>query len=531
MGQTAETRYLNLSLVRENFLKRARECAQYTIPHLMPPSGLADGGELETPWSSIGARGINNLAAKLLLALLPPGASFFRLVMTRAVLQQLNEAAPDDPSVASEFEKALSDIESEATTLMESKGLRSPFFQALRHLIVAGNVLLFIMPKGKMRFYKLDQYVVKRDGSGDVLDIVLKEELDRETVPDRVREIIDRKRAEKATASEKPGDNTQDEEPVFLYTRILRDGTRKRWRIFQEVLGEVVPKSEGTYPLNRCPWIALRWQRLDGEDYGRGHCEEYLGDLRSAEGGQSAIMRFGDAAAKILFLVEPGTATKAEKLAKARSGDFVPGRKEDVNTLQLDKFADFQVVAATTKGVEDRLKAAFLINETRQAERVTAEEIRFLAQELESSLGGSYSILAEEVQRPILEVMLFQMQKDRLIPALPDKSVNLQVVTGLEALGRGADLNKLDVFVAGAAQALGPQAVQEYINPGVYFTARASKLALNVPGLVRSEEDVQGARQAAMQQSMVDKAIPGAVKLAGDTAAAPQPSPEQATAA
>jgi hypothetical protein len=523
MAQTAETRYLNLTLVRENFLKRARECSQYTIPHLMPPSGLASGAELETPWSSIGARGVNTLAAKLLLALLPPGTSFFRLRMSRIVQQELQQAAPDDPTVPSEFEKALTDIESEATSLMESKGLRSPFFQALRQLIVAGNVLLFIMPKGKLRFYKMDQYVVKRDGAGDVLDIVLKEELDRETVPEVVREIIDRKRSASTAAAAAPGEEESDEEPIFLYTRIMRDGKAKKFRIYQEVLGERVPKSEGTYPVDRCPWLALRWQRLDGEDYGRGHCEEYLGDLRSAEGGQGAVMRFADAAAKILFLVEPGTATKAEKLAKARSGDFVPGRKEDVNTLQLDKFADFQVVAGVTKGVEDRLKSAFLINETRQAERVTAEEIRYTAQELDSSLGGTYSILAEEVQRPLLSVMLFQMQKDGSIPSLPDKSVSLQIVTGLEALGRGADLNKLDVFVAGAAQALGPQAVQEYINPGVYFTTRATKLALNVPGLVRSEEDVQAARQAAQQQSMVDKAIPGAVKLAGDAAAQPQP--------
>jgi hypothetical protein len=32
-----------------------------------------------------------------------------------------------------------------------------------------------------------------------------------------------------------------------------------------------------------CPYIPLRWAALENENYGRGHCEEYLGDLRSLE--------------------------------------------------------------------------------------------------------------------------------------------------------------------------------------------------------------------------------------------------------
>jgi hypothetical protein len=72
MKETAKQRYEKLQADRQHYLDRARECSELTIPTLIPDDGFESSSELYTPFQSVGARGVNNLASKLLLLLLPP---------------------------------------------------------------------------------------------------------------------------------------------------------------------------------------------------------------------------------------------------------------------------------------------------------------------------------------------------------------------------------------------------------------------------------------------------------------------------
>ena len=65
--ETAKERYERLKINRQHYLDRARECSELTIPALVPDDGFESTSELYTPFQSIGARGVNNLASKLLL--------------------------------------------------------------------------------------------------------------------------------------------------------------------------------------------------------------------------------------------------------------------------------------------------------------------------------------------------------------------------------------------------------------------------------------------------------------------------------
>ena len=65
------------------------------------------------------------------------------------------------------------------------------------------------------------------------------------------------------------------------------------------------------------------WEFIDGEDYGRGFIEEYLGDLRSLEALTQSIVPGSAASAKVLFLVRPNGTTKTANLAKAPNGAFL----------------------------------------------------------------------------------------------------------------------------------------------------------------------------------------------------------------
>ena len=48
---------------RESYLQRARDCAKLSIPTLIKDSGDSFSTTYETPFQSIGARGVNHLAS------------------------------------------------------------------------------------------------------------------------------------------------------------------------------------------------------------------------------------------------------------------------------------------------------------------------------------------------------------------------------------------------------------------------------------------------------------------------------------
>jgi len=531
LAQTASNRYAQFEADRAAYVERAREASKLTIPALVPPVGTSSGSRLPTPYQSTGARGVNNLASKLLLTLFPPNQPFFRFeIGDMEVAKYVN----GDPAKKSAFQAALSSIEREVQAEVEQQAIRVPAFEALKHLIVSGNVLLYMLPKGGMRVFHLLHYVVRRDPDGNVLEIIAKECISPEMLPEDFE-----KRAgldggadgggdleSNTVATDGGGSNKEDDgtsnstdKTVDLYTWIRRV-ENKRWTVHQEALGSIIPGSEGTYPLDNTPWLPLRWARVDGEDYGRGFVEEYQGDLQSLEGLSQAIVEAAAQAAKVLWLVKPNGTTKMKAVANSPNGAVREGSREDVSVLQMDKQADMAIASQTADTLKKDLAFAFLLNSAiqRDAERVTSSEIRYMAQELETSLGGLYSILTQEFQLPLVRRLLLQMQKAKKIPALP-KTLRPTIVTGLEALGRGNDLDKLNQFMTEIVQ-LGPQVVAQYLNVSDYLTRVATSVGIDTTGLIKPDAQVQQeaaqAQQQAMQQQAVQSAVPHLAKAAAD---------------
>ena len=147
----------------------------------------------------------------------------------------------------------------------------------------------------------------------------------------------------------------------------------------------------------------------------------------------------------------------------------------------------------------------------RQAERVTAEEIRFMANELEDALGGTYAMLSQEFQLPYVNRKMAVMTKSKELPALP-KTVKPQIVTGLEALGRGNDRNKLMNFLTTLGTQLGPEIIQQYVNLDDAISRLATADGIDTKGLIKTKEDIQAeqeqqqmAQQQAMQQQQASE--------------------------
>ena len=472
----------------------------------MPEEGFGAHSRLDTPFQGVGARGVNNLASKLLLALLPPNAPFFRLNVDTFKLQE--EGAPLE--LITEIEASLQSVEEAVMAEISRESYRTGLHEALKQLIITGNSLVYLPDSGGMRVFRLDRYVVKRDPMGNVTQIVTRENLSFKTLPEEMQQIV--------------GDDVDADGNVSLYTAILLNDSNK-WEIFQDINDTRVPNSEGAYEKDKSPFIPLRFSRVDGENYGRGYVEEYLGDLQSLESLTRAIVEGSAAAAKVLFLVNPNGTTRQRVLAEAPNGAIVQGSAQDVTTLQLQKGSDFQVAQATMNEIKDRLGHSFLLTSgvVRNAERVTAEEIRMLSQELETAIGGLYSLLSNELQIPLVNRIMAAMNKAKRLPKLPKDIVNPVIITGVEALGRGNDLQKLDLFLAGAAQVVGPQAVAEYVNVGEYFKRRAVSLGIKTQGLVKSDEEIQAMMQQQQQMQLTEKLGPAGIKAVSDTLESEQP--------
>lgn len=490
MTGSLQQRYEQLTTDRQPFLDRGRDCAVLTIPTLLPEEGHNSTSEFTTPYQAVGARGVNNLASKLLLALLPPNAPFFRLNISDTDLKDLGAKA------RGEVEAGLARIERTAMSEIETKAIRVPVFEALKHLIVSGNALVYLDKEGIAKVFRLDRYVIKRDSMGNILEIITKESVDIKMLPEEVKMLLIAKGF---------NNNASEHKNLDLYTGVKL--TVKGYEAWQEVSDIEVPKSRGIFKKDKLPFIPLRFIRIDGEDYGRGYIEEYLGDLISLEELTKAIVEGSAASAKVLFLVAPNGTTKAANLSKASNGAFVAGNANDVHCLQVGKAGDFSVALQTMQMINDRLAFAFLLNSAaqRQAERVTAEEIRFIAQEIESALGGVYSTMSQEFQLPLVALILNGLQAQKRMPKLP-KEVKPVIVTGVEALGRGQDLNKLATFLQ-YLQPLGAQVIMQELNIGDYISRLGASLGIDTLGLIKTEEEKQAelAEQQQQQQSMMEQ--------------------------
>jgi hypothetical protein len=501
--ESVKGRYSALETFRQPYLSRGWDCSELTLPAILPKNGLANGGSLPVPWQSVGARGTNNLTAKLLMAIFPPNTPFFRLMMDELEVKKAEAELGQQKaeSIKTQVQKGLTTFERAVMTSVEMSGDRIPMFEALKHLIIVGNVLLWFGPDG-VRVYHLSNYVVRRDPSGNVLEIITKELVDPVVLPQNIRETI------KKDATWTAG------KTVDLYRYVKR--TTTGWEAHEECYGIKIPESESSYPKDKCPWLALRFTRIDGEDYGRGYVEEHLGDLRSLEALTRAMVEATAAAAKVLFLVNPTGSTQPRVLSEAPNGAVRSGNAADVTVLHLDKHHDLQVAKALQAEIKQDLHYSFLMNSAvqRNAERVTAEEIRYVAQELEVTLGGFYSIMSLELQMPYVRLKIHSMQKKHKLPPLP-KGVEPTIVTGLEALGRGNDRNKLIQWMTTLTATLGPDIVKTRVNVSEYISRLANADGLDTEGLVYDQATIEANQEAEQNAAMVDKLGPNVVNAGG----------------
>ena len=136
----AREKYSKLSAGRTQFLDVAVECSELTLPYLVTQDDNYKGKRtLLQPFQSVGAKAVVTLSAKLMLAMLPPQTAFFKLQVRDDKLGQ-----EMDPRMRSELDLSFSKLERTIMDYIAASSDRVVVHQAMKHLIVSGNALIFM---------------------------------------------------------------------------------------------------------------------------------------------------------------------------------------------------------------------------------------------------------------------------------------------------------------------------------------------------------------------------------------------------
>lgn len=500
MGKGTEL-WTSLEPQRERFLTRARVASAVTVPYLLPPDGHMVGQDLPDLYTSIGSKGVNNLASKLMLTLFPPDAPYFQLEPEPEAASQI----PEEERVA--LEAQLRKIEDVITRDLEVRGIRTAIYETLRHLLISGNAVLHVPDEGPPKVFGLDRFVVERDAKDNVTKLVIISTVPTDGLPDGVDQL-------EGTSFF----GSTDKETTNVFT-IIERGADDKYTLSQEI-GEEGQSLTGTRKVSaaRLPYKVIRLNKISGEPYGRGFVDEHIGDLKTLEGLTQALVEGVAISVDTRFLVDPQGMTDPTDLENTPNGGYAPGRKIDVDALQTNKALDLRVGRELADEIKRELKQSFLLLSgiQRNAERVTAAEHSSLARELESSLGGVHSNLTAELQLPLVELSMVRLTEEDVLPALEDDVVKPRVVTGVEALGRSQELARLQAASQLLQGMFGPQALAGLLNPNATAERIFSITGFNSEGLVKTQEQLAQEQQAAQQQALLERSAPQIVKEVGE---------------
>lgn len=434
--------------------------AHWTLPQLMIDLEIASGGttqQLERDFQEMGALLVNNLASKLASLLFPSSRPFYKIKLSEVLKQLIKKKGTKERDVAT----ALSKLEMESCQQLFLNASYEQLVMAVKHLIVTGSVLLYRdSKKFTTHAYGLRSFGVRRDGRGNMMDCVLREYTSWDSLSPDIQMVLASKHRSKYTALQ-----TQYNK-VELYTRIRRvpaPNGNIMYEVSQEA-DDVPVGTVGTYPEHLCPWQAPTWSLVAGENYGRGLVEDYAGGFAKLSDASHASTLYGIEMSKVVHLVAPGMGADIDSLQQAENGEYVQGSKDAITAYEGGDAAKFQQMEAAIATTFGRLARAFMYKaNTRDAERVTAYELKQDALEAENTLGGVYSSLSAAMQIPMAHVLLLEVNPGQL-EGIVTKDIRLDIIAGIPALGRQADVQNL---AAASQECAAIVPVLKQLNPKV----------------------------------------------------------------
>ena len=473
---------------RKPYETTAESISAVSLPYVFRSSSATSSTALSRSASqSFNGRQVNNLKAKMGMALLPPATSSFRLKPDAIEMLSLfgsNETAIE--KVREQLSLSTDAINSE----IENQQIRSSLFDMLLQQIVVGSVIVEKNDRAGITVFPLRSFVVDLDSQGEPLAMCILEKL--KMLPEGV-------------------EVKKEKDEYDYYTLLALDKDTNKWIMKHDIDGEPYGEEQTFKDYDSLPFRYFGWNWVQGDKYHRPFAEDYLADMEQIDALARLNTSGAVVSAKTVLLVnQRGGRTRADDLAKAANGAIIDGSADDVTAFQLNKNFDFQVSNEREATLKKELQANFLDTGSvqRDAERVTAEEIRIMAQQLESStLAGVYSKMALKWSKWIVSKVMEELK-------IKFDSVSVDVLTGLDALGRSQEASKQDNFMQRVTQLQ----LNHWIKENEVLQRYASFDGINTVGLLKTSQEVQQEQQAQQQAMAKQQAIESGAQSYGQEA-------------
>lgn len=514
---------------RDQVCARARELAELTCHEVFPPESYKVGDDLPGNNQSLNSYLLCNLSSIIMFLAFPPGQPIMRVeAIDYEVQQQIN----DEPELWAKMLVALSMWEQAHRKRFQATVMATVYEEYIKLLLLSGNAMWKHLKLDHPTYHRPDCYVVKRQRDGQALIVIHEEKCSMMALDEDVQQAIEAEEADKQAGSDK--DEWDREVIIYSCQKLVtsEDG-EKSWLYWQETeKGTFIPDSEVETDINTPPMWAGQLIPIPGSDWGRGYAERYRGDLFANEAQSASINDIAAFMAWVIAFVKPGSASNIKQVREAPNLSVLPGHGDDVTVMTTQKSADLNGLSAVNENVARRLSRAFLAQSSvqRTGERVTAEEIVRLGNELDKAMGGVYTGIAQTNQRPIfLRAIALNEEENPKLPPLP-KQLAVQVITGSDAMGARTEAQTLREFIAAVNEAE-PAAKTGLINPMDFTRRLAAAMGIKLDGLVPTDEQFAQGQQQQQQttaaQTILDKGTTPAVKGIADAAmqqqaAAPQ---------
>ena len=486
---TASQEWEALNAKRTGQLDKIERLAEVTLPHVCTDEDYDSGQDaLTNGTTSLGAQAATHLINKLVMAMFP-NRPFYRLAVSEA---EARELVADLGVPMDQLTDMLAQAERDSVLQLEMTGSRNIIYEIVTHLVVAGDVMMDLSDKEEIGAIPIREYVVRRDSKGRPCSIVIKQCLYYDEIDEHVL-------AHLPTGRREP----DDKHDVFTWIRVKKG----KMHMSKWIDNTELPEAFGAvWSREDCPYIPLTWRLPLRQSYGVSRVEEYYSDLSTYE-IMSESMRDGSIlAAQYRWLQNPSGLTRPEDFAASKNGDIIPGNANDLALVSSNIGNQLATVMQIADVYSRRIGAGFLMNSamTRDAERVTAEEIRLQALELEGSLGGVYSRLAKDIQQPLARWLMKSIDL-----SLKGTKITPVVITGLDALSRNADLERLSQFLADVT-ALGqiPPQQRAVLQESAIISDMAAGRGINKSRYIASDDEIQQRLQALAAQEAAGSQAP-----------------------
>lgn len=395
--------------------------------------------------TSLPNRAVKNFNTKQKKALFPSNRPFFVYdlpIQQRQILE------------ANNTEKLAMDRATEVAAgwalefLQNTKKLYSLLPNLFDALTVTANGMLFMGHKkeDKAVFISPANFVVRRTQSGDEREAIIREVIALTDLSPELQTVVKEhyKMPEEAFSNKKVEQPELHTIQKFTYVEFCEDGSCK----YTEYVENIRVGDTKTVPKEEPRFIIIAPNRPEGANYGVGIVQQCLPSILQAYGGHKAVANVNALIGEAKYYTRPNMVGGIRQAQAGGSGKYiVVNNPDDIGMLPMTNINIAPSELAISMAREEIAKTFIMTGDAvRDAERVTAFEIRKMADDITSVHDNWLADIAEQLQEKLVQYATYHMDllNSQGVPVKDDLlKMQVKIITGSDAIDKVSESDNL----------------------------------------------------------------------------------------